>query len=612
MKINLDDPNLTAFALDELSGAEKEAMEKVVAASAEAQARVEEIQTLARALRGEFRLDLQHAAEKRLNILALLEQGNLWSEWRWVSLAAAALLAVCALVAAVAISDRGTPVVVAEKERKGGREDASVQMEVDTTPPELLASSAPAPARLPAGFNPPAPDRRSGENPFAPAAANPLSTFPVQVTTAAYAKVRKSISSGSRPPKDAVQIEQMINYFSYDYPQPEADQPFSVNLDAATCPWQPGHQLVRIGLKGREIPNENRGASNLVFLLDVSRSMHTADGLPLVKSAMRLLVDRLTANDRVAIVVYAGASGVALPSTRGDRKEEIVRALEELKAGPLAGGIEGIELAYRIAAENFIQGGVNRVIIATDGELNVGVASDRELVQLAKKTARSGVALTMLRVGNDPAKSVAMQKIADKVGGSYAHLASLQNARKVLLQQINATLVTIAKDVEVEVAFNPARVSSYRLIGFENAMLRKRDSSEESDGSGEIDAGHTMTALYQVVPSDTPVEPGSRSTTERSQLLTVKLRHKQPDGSAGMVTEHSLDADVVEWSQAPADFRFAAAVAQFGMILRDSPHKGNGTLAGVLETAEEAKGPDEAGYRAGFLDLVRRAQALAF
>ncbi|MBA2271944.1 MAG: von Willebrand factor type A domain-containing protein [Chthoniobacterales bacterium] len=603
MNINLDDPILTAFALEELSGGEKEAIEKAVAASPEAQARAEEIRTFARLVRSEFRLDLQRAAEKRLSILSLLQQGNLWSDWRWVSLAAAALLAIAAVIAAVTLSPGRSSEVLADKESKAARRERVVQMEVDSTPPELLASNA-APSSAPAAAAPV--DRQSGENPFAPAASNPVSTFPVQSGTAAYAKVRRSISSGSRPPKDAVQIDQMINYFSYDYPQPEGDRPFSVNVDAATCPWKPGNQLVRIGLKGREIPNENRGPSNLVFLLDVSGSMQSADRLPLIKSAMRLLVDRLTENDRVAIVVYAGASGVALPSTRGNRKEEIVRAIEELKADALADGVEGIELAYRIAADNFTNGGVNRVIVATDGELNVGLASDRELVQLANKKARAGVSLTMLRVGNDPAKHVPMQKIAARVGGSYAHVRSLQSGRNVLLQQINATLATIAKDVEIEVVFNPARVSSYRLIGYDNGGRRNEDSTRDALDGGDIAAGHTVTALYQIVPN--AIDAGAA----RGDLLRLKLHHKQPGGSERVTTEHSLHGEAVGWAQAPADFRFVAAVAQFGMILRDSPHKGNGTLANVLDAAQESKGADSAGYRAGFVELVRQAQTLPF
>ncbi len=601
MNTNLNDPNLTAFALGELSGPDQEAMAKVVAASAEAQARVREIQSLARLVRGEFRLDLQQAAGKRRSILALLEQGNFWSDRRGVLLATAALLAGCAVVATVALLGRGTSVLMAEKKNKAGREDTSLVMEAETTAPEVFASNADPSSWVPPGFDPPPTDQRSSESAFASAALNPRSTFPVQVDTASYPKVGRSIRSGLRPPKSAVQIEQMINYFSYDYPQPEGDRPFSVNLEAAACPWQRGHELVRIGLRGREIPNENRGPSNLVFLLDVSGSMNTPNGLPLVKSAIRLLVDRLTETDRVAIVVYAGASGVALPSTRGDRKEEIVRALEELKAGDLTGGIEGIELAYQIAAENFAEGGVNRVIIATDGELNVGVASERELEQMARKKARAGLALPVLRVGDDSAKSAAMQRVTEKAGGNYAHLESLPKARQVLLKQINGTLVTIAKDVQVEVVFNPARVSSYRLMGYENAIMRQANSSAPEV---EMGSGHTVTALYQVVPADAGPESG--------QLLTVHLRHKPPDSSASILTEHSLDGSLVEWSEASADFRFAAAVAQFGMILRQSPHRGSSTLASVLETARDSTGSDASGYRTGFVELVREAQALAF
>jgi Ca-activated chloride channel family protein len=467
MNINPDDPALTAFALGELSGPEREAMAQAVAASPEAQAQVEEIQALAGLLRRDFRLELHDAAEKRLSIVSLLEQGNFWSDWRWVSLTAAAVLAIGAVIAAVAFSPERTRGPLAEKE-------TIVDVQTDATPPELLASSAPR-SRPSASANSSAVDPRSGENAFASTAANPVSTFPVQVETASYAKVRRSIRSGARPPKEAVRIEEMINYFSYDYPQPQGDEPFSINVDAATCPWQPANQLMRIGLKGREIPNDKRGASNLVFLLDVSSSMRSDDRLPLLKRAMRLLVDRLTENDRVAIVVYAGASGVALPSTPGNRKEEIVRAMEELKEDALSGGIEGLELAYSVAAANFIAGGVNRVILATDGDLNVGVANERELVQLAKRRGQAGVSLTLLEVGDHAAPNDAMQKVAKKVSGSYAFLDSVDAARKTLIAQINGTLVTIAKDVEVEVGFNPARVSSYRLIGYDN-QLRRRET----------------------------------------------------------------------------------------------------------------------------------------
>ena len=605
MNIDLDDPKLTAFALGELSGDERAAIEAAVAASPEAQARVEEIQSLADMVQHEFRLDLTHVAEKRLSIVSLLEQGNFWSDWRWVSLAAAAVLAVCAVIAAVALSPEGSFETLAQKQERT-RPDSIVEMQVDPTPPDLLASRA-APSRLPASVGV-SPDQRTGEHPFAPAAAHPVSTFPVQVETASYGRVRRSISSGLRPPKEAVRIEEMINYFSYDYPQPQGDQPFSINVDAATCPWQPANQLVRVGLKGREIPNERRTASNLVFLLDVSWSMRSAERLPLVQNAMRLLVDRLTENDRVAIVVYAGASGVALPSTPGHRKEEILRAIHELKAEALSGGIEGIELAYTIAADNFINGGVNRVILATDGELNVGVANERELVQVSKKRAQAGISLTLLGLGDNVVRNVAMRRVAKKVAGKYSFLDTAEIARKTLVEQINGTLLTIARDVEVEVVFNPARVSSYRLIGYDNQLRRREDSSSDEIGGSDVGDGHTVTALYEVVPA--AAQPGAGE--KGSALLTVKLHHTQPESGAPMLTEHSLDATVVAWQQAPADFRFAAAVAEFGMVLRDSPHKGNGSLAAVLAAAENAKGADPAGFRAGFVDLVRRAQALAF
>ncbi|MBA2585882.1 MAG: VWA domain-containing protein, partial [Chthoniobacterales bacterium] len=339
------------------------------------------------------------------------------------------------------------------------------------------------------------------ENPFLPAAANPLSTFSIDVDTASYANVRRFIHSGALPPKDAVRIEEMVNYFSYDYAQPEADQPFSINLEVAGCPWQPEHRLVRIGLQGREVANEKRGASNLVFLLDVSGSMEPAERLPLIKQSLRLLVDRLTENDRVAIVLYAGASGLALPSTPGNEKEKILAALQDLKPGGSTNGAAGIELAYRIASEHFIKGGVNRVLLATDGDFNVGVTSQGDLVRLVEEKAKTGVFLSVLGVGNDNLRDSTMQKLADNGNGNYAYLDSLEEARKVLVQQINGTLMTIAKDVKVQVEFNPSRVGSYRLLGYEKRMLRKEDFNDDRVDAGEIGAGHTVTALYEVVPS---------------------------------------------------------------------------------------------------------------
>lgn len=493
-----------------------------------------------------------------------------------------------------------------------------------------MIQSQPLPSQRPQDFNT-AEYEQFDENSFLPAASNPLSTFSIDVDTTSYANVRRFINSGKLPPKDAVRIEEMVNYFSYDYPQPDGDQPFSVNLDVTSCPWQPEHRLVRIGLKGREIAADKRGASNLVFLLDVSGSMEPAERLPLIKQSMRLLVDKLTENDRVAIVVYAGSSGVALPSTRGDQKERILAALEELKAGGSTNGAEGINLAYKIAAENFIKGGVNRVILATDGDFNVGVTSQGELVRLAEEKAKGGVYLTVLGVGDDNLKDSTMQKLADKVNGNYAYLDSLEEARKVLVQQMNGTLVTIAKDVKVQVEFNPARVASYRLLGYEKRMLRKQDFNNDKIDAAEIGAGHTVTALYEVVPTGStpspagsvpPVDPlkyqaqsptavaSAAAALGSPEMLTVKLRYKEPDGDTSKLLERPLVDSNAEFNTASTDLKFAAAVAEFGMILRDSPYKGNGTLGAVLEWAQESKGRDEAGYRAGFVDIVRKARAL--
>ena len=368
------------------------------------------------------------------------------------------------------------------------------------------------------------------ENPFLAAASNPLSTFSIDVDTASYSNVRRFIESGALPPKDAVRVEEMLNYFSYDYPQPTGDDPFSINLDSTSCPWEPAHRLVRIGLKGREIATDKRPASNLVFLLDVSGSMMPPERLPLIKQSMRLLVDKLTENDRVAIVVYAGGSGLALPATSGDRKEQILSALENLQAGGSTNGAEGIELAYKTAAENFIKGGVNRVILATDGDFNIGVTDQGDLIRLIEEKAKSGVFLSVLGVGNDNLKDSTMQKLADKGNGNYAYLDSLDEARKVLVQQMSGTLITIAKDVKIQVEFNPARVASYRLIGYEKRMLRKEDFNNDKIDAGEIGAGHTVTALYEIVPVG--CEPGSLQFDS--------------DGRSAEISERADDGDSFE------------------------------------------------------------------
>src|SRR5438105_1463920 len=542
--MNTDDPKLTAFALDELDEPEKSTIARAVAESPEAQRVVDETREIARALKNEFAADM--ANEKPMpasrNLSDIRDDPWFWSIGR--PLAIAAVLAIFALITGVtivSIKNRSAERVVVTGSNIPAAEEAApspsssevegqMMEEVMAPPPPAgtaLAKGGVAAARTKSfvaglAYSPPTQefDRSDRyrdvrqpkgefntaaydhilENPFLDAKDNPLSTISIDVDTASYSNVRRFINEGSLPPKDAVRVEEMINYFSYDSAQPSDGKPFAVHVDAVSCPWETSHRLVRIGLKGKEIATDKRGPSNLVFLLDVSGSMTPPERLPLVKQAMRLLVEKLTENDRVAIVVYAGASGLALPSTTGDQKEHILEALENLQAGGSTNGAEGIQLAYKIAADNFIKGGVNRVILATDGDFNVGVTSQGDLIRLIEEKAKSGVFLSVLGVGTDNLKDSTMQKLADKGNGNYAYLDSLDEARKVLVQQMNGTLVTIAKDVKIQVEFNPARVASYRLIGYEKRMLRKEDFNNDKVDAGEIGAGHTVTALYEVVP----------------------------------------------------------------------------------------------------------------
>jgi Ca-activated chloride channel homolog len=638
--MNVDDPKLTAYALGELSGTERAAMEKLVADSSEARRFITETQDFAQILKGEYAAEAGTAREKAANLIDIRDDPWFWSIAR--PLAIAAVLALFAALGAVVISRHGADETGSNPVLELHRDlvepgSASRNASADAPTFEVQGELTPQPAVTPFGLSV-GQDKRSGEfntaaydhvveNPFLDAASNPLSTFSIDVDTAAYSNIRRFINTGSLPPKDAVRIEEMINYFTYDYPQPDQGKPFSINVDVASCPWETSHRLVRIGLKGREVAIDKRGPSNLVFLLDVSGSMTPPERLPLVKQAMRLLVEKLTENDRVAIVVYAGASGLALPSTTGDRKEQILSAIESLEPGGSTNGAEGIQLAYKIAADNFVKAGVNRVILATDGDFNVGITSEGDLIRLIEDKAKTGVFLSVLGVGTDNLKDSTMQKLADKGNGNYAYLDSLDEARKVLVQQMNGTLVTIAKDVKIQVEFNPSRVASYRLIGYEKRILRKEDFNNDKVDAGEIGAGHTVTALYEVVPvgvnanpaaSVPPVDPLKYSandqieepSTASGEMLTVKLRHKKPDGDKSELIEQVVTDNGVRFDKASDDFRFAAAVAEFGMILRDSEHKGNGTLGAVLEWANEGKGSDANGYRAGFIELVKKAQTL--
>jgi Ca-activated chloride channel family protein len=479
---------------------------------------------------------------------------------------------------------------------------------------------------------------RITDNEFLAVRENPLSTFSIDVDTASYANVRRFLDSGSLPPKDAVRIEELINYFDYDYPQPKGDDPFSVNVEVAPAPWNPKHLLAKIGLKGREIAPEKRPAMNLVFLLDVSGSMDEPNKLPLVRQSMKLLVERLNPQDRVAIVVYAGASGMALPSTPASHKKEIEAAIDSLSPGGSTNGAAGIQLAYDIAKANFIKDGANRVILCTDGDFNVGVTNQGDLLRLIEEKAKSNVFLTVLGFGMGNYKDSTLEKLADKGNGNYGYVDTEREAKKLLVDQLGGTLVTIAKDVKIQVEFNPAQVGAYRLIGYENRMLKAEDFNNDKKDAGEIGAGHTVTALYEITPVGDnggasgvdPLKYQKRDMPENravavaepvsDELMTVKLRYKQPDGDTSKLITRPVpntwlrDRGMYVFN-APAklttDFQFAAAVAEFGMLLRESPYKGDATWKSASDLAENGLGKDAQGYRHEFLKLIQQAKQLS-
>jgi Ca-activated chloride channel family protein len=461
------------------------------------------------------------------------------------------------------------------------------------------------------------------ENPFLEVARAPLSTFSIDVDTASYSNTRRFLKDGQLPPKDAVRIEELVNYFSYDYPQPVGDAPFSVTAEISEAPWNPSHRLVHIGLQGKRIPMDNLPPANLVFLLDVSGSMNEPLKLPLVKSAMRMLSEQLTSRDRVAMVVYAGSSGLVLPSTSGERKGEILAAIDRLEAGGSTNGGEGIQLAYKIAQDNFIRNGVNRVILATDGDFNVGVTSEGDLMRLIEEKRQSGVFLSVLGFGTGNVKDSTMEKLADKGNGNYAYIDSNTEARKVLGEQIGGTLFTIAKDVKIQVEFNPKQVAAYRLIGYENRLLRDQDFNDDTKDAGEIGAGHTVTALYEVVPYgqkfenpgvdalkyQQPVKPSEMSNS--NEMMTVKLRYKEPTRNESKLVSVSLADSKGRLDTASENFKFSSAVAAFGMLLRDSKYKADASYNKVIELARASTGTDPQGYRSEFIQLVETARMLS-
>jgi Ca-activated chloride channel homolog len=457
------------------------------------------------------------------------------------------------------------------------------------------------------------------ENRFRRVDDSPLSTFSIDVDTASYANVRRFITDGDLPPAGAVRIEELINYFRFDYPQPSAHEPFSITTELTACPWNPRHRLALIGLQGESPEERDPAPRNLVFLIDVSGSMKPADKLPLVRTAMHMLTDVLTRRDRVAIVVYAGSSGLVLPSTTGDQKERIHHALARLEAGGSTNGAEGIQLAYQMARQNFIHGGVNRVLLATDGDFNVGVTSQSELVQLIEHERESGIFLSVLGVGTGNLKDSTMEKLADKGNGNYSYLDTVQEAKKVLVREAGGTLDTIAKDVKIQVEFNPREVAAYRLIGYENRVLNNEDFNNDRKDAGEIGAGHSVTALYEIVPVGVKVnaadvdplkyqrEARDTRAAGSGELLTVKIRYKEPDGAVSQLLSRVL---VNRPSRMTANVGFASAVAEFGMLLRGSPSLGRASFEAAMTRAKQFQGEDEDGYREEFIQLVDRAAHL--
>ncbi len=679
----MNDPRITSYALGELEGPDREAFKRELAASDDLQKHLNETINLTKALGA-----LPMPNEQLENRSALLEQcaknqsrrrkTNILRLAVPISLAAAASLVVVAL-----LNQAGTPAPAilavsapAEKSadeivRSAPQNISLTQQEVkqpaaDTRSAVVMEKAKIAKARqmgaargaaaraatdfdgyihygspIVAGSDVVVADSiltRSGEwntegynaireNAFLDVKQNPLSTFSIDVDTASYANVRRFLRNGTLPPAGAIRTEELLNYFPYNDPAPKDAAPFSVNLEVATAPWDAERLLVRIGLKGKEIPASERAPANLVFLVDVSGSMNEPNKLPLLKRSLRGLVENLSDRDRVAIVVYAGSSGLVLPPTPGTRKQDILAALDNLQSGGGTYGSAGIKLAYETARENFLKEGSNRVILCTDGDFNVGVTSQSELQKLIERERASGVFLSVLGFGTGNVKDSTMELLADKGNGNYAYIDTPNEGRKVLVEQMGGTLFTIAKDVKIQVEFNPAQVAAYRLIGYENRLLAKEDFNDDTKDAGEIGAGHTVSALYEIIPAGKKI-PGALSVDPlkyqtpapvvsgvpvSGDLLTVKLRFKQPDGDKSQLLEVALATpeSIPFFDQASSDFRFAAAVAAFGMKLRASPDAGNITWDDMLRIARQSLGDDPGSYRAEFLTLIEAAKSLA-
>lgn len=456
------------------------------------------------------------------------------------------------------------------------------------------------------------------ENIFHTSHDKPLSTFSIDVDAASYSNMRRFLNMGTMPPKDAVRIEEMINYFKYDYDNPTGSDPFAIHTSKTKAPWNKDHLLVKIGIQGKKLEMDKLPASNVVFLLDVSGSMNAPNKLPLLKSSIKMLTNELRAEDKISIVVYAGAAGLVLPPTDGNDKKTILEAIEKLQAGGSTAGGAGIQLAYKVAAEQFIEGGNNRVILATDGDFNVGASSNGEMQRLIEEKRESGVFLTVLGFGMGNYKDSKMETLADKGNGNYAYIDNIMEAKKVLVTEFGGTLFTIAKDVKIQVEFNPNAVQAYRLIGYENRKLNDEDFNDDKKDAGELGSGHTVTALYEIIPVGIKSEfakdidplkyQNTTTNGNADELLTVKFRYKEPDGTKSKLITKTIAND--NRMDNDENLNWAASVAAFGMLLRDSEFKGDLTFDSVLSMAKNAAGDDEYGYRGEFVKLVDIASHL--
>lgn len=640
MKNYKDDPRITAYVLNELDEKERIQFEKEMQDNTELQSEVADIRNTTLLLADNLKQEPMPALSnvQKEEILVGKKKKRAWFKRPAFKISfslgafTAAVLAVILMfgpfssylgIRSKPIRDLGVNEIIEETYDIASQESLPMEMRKMAAMPAGYAASTISGGMVEGDDEALSRERydRIYENEFILTSQDPRSTFSIDVDTASYSNVRRFLNDGVLPPKDSVRIEELVNYFTYDYPNAKEGEPFSVNMEVAQSPWHKEYKLVRIAVKARDIDWNKRPKTNLVFLLDVSGSMNDQNKLPLLVRSMKMLTDNLGDNDKVSIVVYAGASGLVLDSTKGSDKAKIKEALDKLNAGGSTNGGQGIELAYKLAEKNFIKAGVNRVILATDGDFNVGTTSEGDLTRLIEEKAKSGVFLTVLGFGMGNYNDSTMEKLADKGNGNYAYIDNFQESRKVLSEQLAGTMLTIAKDVKMQIEFNPLKVQAHRLVGYENRVLAHQDFKDDKKDAGDIGAGHTVTVLYEIVPKgakvDVPdVDPLKYQKTETDydsnsdELLTLKVRFKKPDGDTSKLLEFPLkDADT-EFKDASKDFKFATAVATFGMLLRDSKQKGDITYDDIIEIARQGKGEDLRGYKGEFIRLVEMAKSM--